>query len=98
MAPNMPDPSKLKPGDRVQLLAVPELDLLQREREIREGLDDAGWTADTLERILAQDPVVVISQIDEYGQPWFEYDLKDDSGEIEEHSIAIMEEASWEHC
>ena len=94
----MPDPSKLKPGDRIRLLAVPELDLLQREREIRDGLDDAGWTADTLERILAQDPVVVISQIDEYGQPWFEYDLKDDSGEIEEHSIAIMEEASWEHC
>lgn len=98
MAPNMPDPSKLKPGDRVQLLAVPELDLLQQEREIREGLDDAGWTADTLERILAQDPVVVISQVDEYGHPWFEYTLNDDYGENEEHSIAIMDEVSWEHC
>ena len=99
----MPDPSKLKPGDRIRLLAVPESDLLQREREIREGLDGwqlgwAGWTADTLERILAQDPVVVISQIDEYGEPWFEYVLNDDYGENEEHSIAIMDEASWEHC
>ncbi|MCH8046651.1 MAG: hypothetical protein IID44_23355 [Planctomycetes bacterium] len=74
------------------------MDLLQREREIREGLDDAGWTADTLERILTQYPVVVISQIDEYGQPWFEYILNDDYGENEEHFVAIMDEASWEHC
>ena len=94
----MPDPPKLKPGDRIRLLAVPEFDLQQRERELRDGLDDAGWTADTLERILAHDPVVVISQIDEYGQPWFEYALIDETGEIEEHSLAIMEEAPWEHC
>ena len=92
----MPDPSKLKPGDQIRLLSVPQSDLLQRTREIRDGLDDTGWTADTLERILAQNPVVVISQVDEYGQPWFEYNLMDDSGEIEEHSIAIMDEESWE--
>ena len=92
----MPDPSKLKVGDRVKLLAVPDADLAQRERELAEGqLDDPGITADTIERIIAQDPVVTISMIDEYGQPWFEY-LIQTSGDPEEHWLAVMDGDSWE--
>jgi hypothetical protein len=91
----MPDRTRLRIGDRILLLRVPQGDLDQREREIREGAEFAGWTADTLERILAQDPVVTISSIDEYGYPWFEYELKSANGKTEYHSIAIMEDESW---
>ncbi len=93
----MPDRSKLEVGDKIRLLAVPAADLAQRDREIARGLPLAGWTADTIERILAQDPVVVIDHIDEYGLPWFEYLLDDDEGH-EEHSMAIMEDDSWEYA
>ena len=67
-----------------------------REREIREGQEDAGWTADTIERILEEHPVVTISHIDEYGLAWFEVELQDSRGETEYHSIAIMDDNSWE--
>lgn len=32
----------------------------------------AGWTADTIERIISENPAVKIWQIDEYGYPWYE--------------------------
>ncbi len=93
----MPDPTTLKVGDRIRLLAVPEGDLKQREREIAEGeLDDPGWTADTIERIIAQDAVVTIERIDEYDLPWFDYQLRRDHGMVEEHTIAIVDDESWE--
>ena len=91
----MPDRTKLKIGDRIQLLQVPQGDVEQRERERREGAQEAGWTADTIERIIAQDPVVTISSIDEHGFPWFEVELTSANGEIEYHSLAVMEDESW---
>ena len=91
----MPDHTQLKIGDRIRLLRVPQGDLEQRERELRNGAQDAGYTADTIERIIAQDPVVTISSIDEYGLPWFQYDLKSATGDIEHHSLAIMDDDSW---
>lgn len=88
----------LKPGDRIRLLSVPESDLKQREEEIRRGIEMAGWTADTLERILALDPVVTIDRVDEYGMPWFDYELKTADGEPEYHSLGIAENESWERA
>ena len=92
----MPDHTALKVGDSIRLLRVPNGDLRQRERERREGIEDAGWTADTIERIIAQNPVVTIDRIDEYGLLWFDVRLLCDNGAVEEHSIAIMEDESWE--
>ncbi len=92
----MPDPRKLKPGDKVRLLAVPDGDLKQRRCEIEKGLPDAGWTANTIEKILAQDPVVIIDRIDEYGFPWFDYSLNS-ADRVEEHSLAISDNASWDY-
>lgn len=43
---------------------------------IASGAEDAGWSAGTIERIIAQDPVDTISSIDGCGLPWFEYELK----------------------
>ena len=91
----MPDRTNLKIGDRIRLLRVPQGDLDQRERELRVGAENAGWTADTIERIIAQDPVVTISSIDEYGMPWFACELRSATGEEEEHWLAVMEDESW---
>jgi hypothetical protein len=91
----MPDRTTLKIGDRIRLLCVPTHDLEQRERELREGAEDAGWTADTIDRIIRQDPVVTIDRIDEYGQPWFTCNLVGDDGVIQEHTLALMENDSW---
>jgi hypothetical protein len=71
----MPDRTQLKIGDRIGLLRIPQGDLEQRERELRAGAEDAGWTAVRFERIVAQDPVVTILSIDECGLLWFEYEL-----------------------
>ena len=91
----MPDRKSLSVGQRIRLLRVPEGDLIQREHELQSGeIEDPGWTADTIERILARDPIVTISTIDEYGIPWFEYAFS----EHEIHSIAIMEDDSWEYA
>ena len=92
----MPAYTLLRVGDRIRLLRVPENVLRTRDWEIHDGLEDAGGTADTFERILRQDPVVTINRIDEYGQPWFDDDLKVADGNVEEHTIAIHDSDSWE--
>jgi hypothetical protein len=86
----------LRAGDRVRLLRVPDADLRQRQEELSRGAEMAGWTADTLERILALDPVVTITRVDEYGMPWFDYELVSADGRIEQHSLGIAEDESWE--
>ena len=91
----MPDRTSLRVGDRIRILTVPAADLRQREREVREGAEDAGWTADTIERILKRNPVVAIARIDEYGMPWFDCALNREDGTTEFHSLAIMEDESW---
>jgi hypothetical protein len=93
----MPDRTKLLAGDRIRILNVPACDLAQREREIATNAEMAGWTADTIERIIASNPVVVIDRIDEYGAPWFDVVFDGSDGE-EEHSLTILDDDSWEHC
>ena len=94
----MPDRHTLRIGEKIRLLRVPAHDVLARERELRDNVDSPGWTADTIERILAQDPVVTIARIDEYGQPWFDYVLRRPDGTHEEHTHAIMDDGSWERA
>ncbi|HZK80300.1 MAG TPA: hypothetical protein VFC46_04515 [Humisphaera sp.] len=91
----MPERAHLKIGDRIRLLRVPEGDLQQRERELREVAEDAGSTADAIERIIDLDPVVTIDEIDEFGTPWFHRDLVARDGSVEYHSLAIIENESW---
>jgi hypothetical protein len=86
---------ELKAGDRVRLLHVPPGCLARRDRERREGVEDAGWTADTIERILRQDPNVTVDRVDAYGHPWFNYNLAGDDGTAEEHTLAITVDGWW---
>ena len=38
---------------------------------------------------------MVIARVDEYGAPWFDYELRRPDGTTEFHSLAIMEDESW---
>jgi hypothetical protein len=93
----MPDRSELRVGDRIRLLAVPVRDLAQRERELATGAQMPGWTADTIERIIASHPIVTIDRIDKYGAPWFDVELDGADG-VEHHSLTILDDDSWELC
>jgi len=94
----MPPRRGLRVGDRIRLLAVPAGDLAQREREIAEKAELPGWTADTIERILRTDPVVTIDRICDAGHPWFDYTFPTNDGTRDEHTLAILDDDSWEHC
>jgi hypothetical protein len=90
----LPDRTTLKAGDKIRLFAVPIGELCQRERELVAGAPDAGWTADAIERIIKLDPIVIIYM--DGKEPWFEYEPPGADGEIEYHSIMIMDDESWE--
>lgn len=91
----MPDIKKLKIGDKIRLLKVPEGDIEQRKREIAKGIDNPGWTANTIELIIAQNPIVEIDTIDDFGRPWFICDITV-NGELETHTLAMNEDDAWE--
>jgi len=91
----MPDRSTLKIGDTIRLLTVPKEDLQQRKRELTKGIENPGWTASILELLITQQPIVEIDTIDDFGQPWFTAILSV-NGQLEEHSLAIIDNESWE--
>lgn len=92
----LPDPKTLKIGDRIRILRVPECDLQQREREIAETVEMAGWTADSIERIIEQSPIVQIDCIDEYGCVWYDATIRGPEGIEEEHSLVVYDDDTWE--
>jgi hypothetical protein len=92
----MKDFRNLKVGDRIRIQRVAEGDLAQAKAERTQRIEDAGITANTLEKVIKQCPVQTIAWIDEYGYPWFECTITNRQGEREEHCFAIMENESWE--
>jgi len=92
----MPDRSRLRVGDRIRIVGVPDGDGRQRGRELAAKFPYAGWTADTLERLVRSNQVVVIDVIDDFGQAWFDFKVPSADGSLEEHSIAVMDDESWE--
>lgn len=92
----MPNPRMLKIGDYIRILRVPQCDLEQRERELAEKTEMAGWTADSIERIIEQPPVVRISRIDASGCVWYETSIIGPDGTAENHSLIVYEDDTWE--
>jgi hypothetical protein len=90
------DPNTLQIGDRIRILRVPGSDLHQRANEIASGTEMAGWTAGSIERIIAQTPIVQISQIDEYGCVWNETTIIRPDGTEESHSLIVFDDDTWE--
>jgi hypothetical protein len=92
----LPNPNTLRVGDRIRILRVPEGDLRQRENELASGSEMAGWTADSIERIIAQTPIVQIYRIDEDGCVWYEATITGPEGREEEHSLIVYDDDTWE--
>jgi hypothetical protein len=92
----LPDPQTLRVGDRIRILRVPDADLRQRENEIDKGAEMAGWTADSIERIIAHAPIVQISHVDEYGCVWYETSIIGPDGTEELHSLIVYDDDTWE--
>ena len=92
----MPDPKSLRVGDRIRILRVPTLDLQQRERELADNVEMAGWTADAIERIIDQTPIVQIARIDEYGCVWYDATVVGDDETEEHHSLIVYKDDTWE--
>ena len=91
-----PPPTKLQVGDRIRILRVPDADLKQRDDEVARGAEMAGHTADTIDRIVAENPIVKIWQIDEFGYPWYEVSLIANNGEFDEHTLMVYDDGTWE--
>ena len=92
----LPDPKMLTIGDRIRILRVPDWDLQQREVEVATGVESPGWTADSIERIIAQTPVVRVSRVDEYGSVWYEAKIIGPDGTEEYHELNIYSDDTWE--
>ncbi|MEM6380307.1 MAG: hypothetical protein AAF705_19110 [Bacteroidota bacterium] len=90
----MPKPNQLETGYKVHLLKVPAADIKQLQWEIENKIENPGWTANTIEIIITQNPIVEIDSIDEYGTPWYSSEIMV-NGKKELHTIAILDEASW---
>ena len=88
----MPDRNALAVGDSIRILSVPAFDFEPREKTDQK---DRLLTATVLEGLIKNSPMVVIDQIDEYGNPWFTVRLGE-AGDFEQHSLALMEDHSWE--
>ena len=88
-------PKNLHVGDRIRILRVPDADLKQRDDEIERGAEMAGHTAETIEQIIATNPIVNIWQIDEFGYPWYDVTLIGEDGEVYEHTLMVYD-GTWE--
>jgi hypothetical protein len=93
----MPNHRDLRVGDKIRLLTVPACDLAQRAREMNRHAEEAGWTADTIERIIQQSPIVTINRIDEFNHRWFDCVIVGPNNRTEEHSLVILDDDSWEY-
>lgn len=88
----------LQVGDRIRILRVPDADLRQRERELASSAELAGWTADTIERIVEQDPIVEISRIDEQDCVWYDVTVLGPSRAKEHHTLIVYDDETWERA
>ena len=93
----MPDWRTLKVGDVVLLRSIPSADLEQRVSELQNGAQMAGWTADSIERIIVSEPVVTIEEVDEFGAPWYSRTLISHDSVEEHHWLTITHNDSWEY-
>ncbi|MCY2987307.1 MAG: hypothetical protein NTY19_05505 [Planctomycetota bacterium] len=60
------------------------------------GVDMPGWTADSIERIIAQTPVVPICRIDDDGCVWYEATVIGPDGTEENHMLIVYNDDTWE--
>lgn len=92
----IPNPATLKIGDSIRLLSVPEHDLALRKDKAAAGEDTSETTATAIERIIAKNPIVVVTQVDEFGGVWYKAELTDAQGRTEYHYVTLYDDDTWE--
>ncbi len=92
----MPDPKTLSVGDRIRILRVPDGDLRLREEKRARNEESTDCTADAIELIIEQTPIVPITRIDDDGCVWYETQIIGSNGTEEWHSLIIYDDDSWE--
>ena len=79
----------LKKGMKIKFISIPTHDLKQFEKT------HDNFTTSIFQKIIDEAKILTITEIDEYGYPWFEYNFINEDGEKEYHSIAIMDDDGW---
>lgn len=83
----MPDPSKLKVGDRIRFVTLPDEWSQPGYRLPRESMA-------FMKHMLKRSYSLRIVQIDEYGVPWISARIRD-RGRVKRHTWGILENTGW---
>lgn len=86
-----PDWRKLKTGDRIRIVKIPSM---FAEAHYLNG----EWeeTFSLYRQLITNEEVLSISEIDEDGRPWIQYESIDEGGATISHALAVDDD-SWEH-
>ena len=82
-----PEWKNLKVGDKIRIVSVPGFISGKKVK----NYTIARETISAYKKLIARKRPVVISEIDEYGQPWFEFRLRK-KGKYIYHSMAVFKE------
>jgi hypothetical protein len=95
--PAMPDRKLLKVGDLIRVIAIPPFDLAQMYDGLAKGMPDPGFTVRVIQHLKDTRKIRRVVSVDEYGNAWIEVKLRNKKHQsMEEHSLAIMDDESWE--
>jgi hypothetical protein len=86
-----PDWRKLKTGDQIRIVQIPSM---FDEAHYHNG----EWeeTFSLYRRLIADAEVLSISEVDQDGRPWIEYESIGEGGATISHALAVDDD-SWEH-
>jgi hypothetical protein len=90
-ANSVPDWRSLKRGDLIRIVRIPSL--------FAEAHYHNGEWEDTFSlyrRLIADEIILAISEIDDAGRPWIEFETIDEEGASVSHALA-MDDDSWEY-
>ena len=83
----MPDPKKLRIGDRVRFVSLPDEWQDPQYRVLPEDVE-------FMESMVARSWPSRVCEVDEFGTPWIAARICKD-GEIEYHTWGILEQSGW---
>ena len=83
----MPDPKKLRIGDRVRFVSLPDEWQDPQYRVLPEDVD-------FMESMVARSWPSRVYEVDEFGTPWISARLRK-NGEVEHHTWGLLERTGW---
>ncbi len=83
----MPDPKRLKVGDRVRCVSLPD----ERNDPLHAVQPES---LEFMKAMIARNRSSRIFEVDEYGTPWIRARIRRNGG-VEHHSWGILEKTGW---